>query len=393
MLNSSSGLKNAVNLNSLSHGIDNSPDSEVLNPLETFCDLSDAPDDRIELQDERVSTDASVADVNSPGIAPTPVRGVADAITDYPPIKYAPRPHTLEASPEVCCIRIKWKEGRSESPSTVKSAGRTLVENYERLSNGYLKFKVSYEDVDVPYKHSARNVDAASKYAKRVADSRKKDGKYRYYVVFTGGASSVSHSGGNTSILLAAGAISHEVGHLIGLGHTGRLEIIPKYKNKPGTDGKNGVELNFKYFTVDGSSDGSSLMSTFASNQLTAAQIYTKGWYQENQVAQHDRHGPANVYKLQTVNGAPEAGRLKAVKIPSDVEGGRSLFLSALRVKTDGKNSSTVPALTMHLANPGSLRILTFSDQPRTVLNNTFEVLEKDGNNFTVKISPAVPTP
>lgn len=344
-------------------------------------------------------TETTVVDEQCVGLQDDPVEEEFDSEELYsevatkaikpvptPDIEYAPQKPVKRGTRELAVVRIGWSSGFTNSIGSASKAGRTVANNYERLSGGVFKIVPKAYNLPVPWPNSYKNVKAATSRAK---------GRFKsdWYAILTGSATGVSHAGGNTAVLLSPGAITHEVGHLIGLGHANRFELDKKFKGKPGTTGTDGLELDLKYFKGNGSADGSSVMSTFGSSQLTAPQLYSLGWLAQNQVALHKADGPAKTYNLQLLTSAYQPGYVKSVLIPGPENEGRDIFLSAIRIKErgKGKDNGTRPALTLHLGNPGSMRVTTFGAKPLSFRGVTFEAKERDENNFVVEVRPFVP--
>lgn len=301
-------------------------------------------------------------------------------------IKYAPQKKVLKGHYNLAFIQIAWADGKG-GYSGFRKSGLAVKNNFERLSGGNVTFDVDFYKIKVPYNYSYKNVKAAANRVKNVVGN-----KYNRFAICTGGAAGISHAGGNTAILKACGAASHEIGHTLGFGHAGRMS--PKKKNQPGTTGTDGVELNLDLFRTESSKDGSSMMSTFPSQQLTAPQLYSKGWLGEKQVALHEKTDPTTTYRLQTLNSKEETGRVNAIYIPNARgEEGRAAFISAIPTKPTKKERkkgvTAGNALTFHLGDPSSIRVTTWGgNKEMLAFGLKIKTLKHEGNNYDLEISP-----
>lgn len=307
-----------------------------------------------------VNVDVKVKRGNSTVAAPK--KAVSAAPANSPvntTIKYAPVVEPVKGNFNLYAVALKWINNKGPSLSSVSSTGKSAANIYKNLSSGYVTFNVMPKVVAVNYTHTAKNIPAAEAEAKRKINAPAT--KRNIYAMVNNHAKSVSNAGGDTAHLL--GTLTrdwlHEIGHLrpFRLGHSGKYDEKGKLK------------------AYD---DGTSFMSRFSSNVLTASQLYFLGWLPEKKVAQFDATDPATDFNIQNLY-APNTGEcLKAVLMPRT---GRPLFLSMPQV--NGK-----AMFALHLATGGgSQRVKVFSTKAEYD-GLSFEKVAVNGGCSTVRISP-----
>jgi len=247
-------------------------------------------------------------------------------------IIYAPKNKTVKGVPTLCVIGIRWTSKdetkdrryrkRCENISGVRRMGKTIESFYKKNSRGKLNFKVSSFVERVPYNANNKSL----KKAERLVMSRHVG--FDYYAimsslnVLTGKKPSnagtmdgkkVAHLRGNN---MRTGC--HEMGHLLGLQHSGAY-----IKGK-----------------LDSYGDGYSVMSGIPASLLCAAQYYKMGWTPENEVA---LFRPNVIYTLKKVSQFDKESGLSAVLVETGTK--RNAWVSQLPGK--GKK------LVLHLATDG----------------------------------------
>jgi len=170
---------------------------------------------------------------------------------------FAPRRKPVKGVKTLAVLSIKWADQkRYASSGACRNMANQVRKFYLKNSRGMLQFKiVKTAVVRVPYKSARKNINKAEVYCRRRV-------KADIYCIINNGVRGYSNAGGNTAHLRGALARTgnHEVGHLLGLGHSGRYYRV---KNK---------------WKFENYGDRQSVMGKYASSLLTAPQYYHQGW-------------------------------------------------------------------------------------------------------------------
>lgn len=285
---------------------------------------------------------------------------------------YAPNRTAYSGEPRLCVIGLRWTSKdetkdrryrkRCENRAGVRRMGNTIQQFFKKNSRGKLEFKVSSFVERVPFNAANKNLKKAERMA------MKKHVGYDYYAIMSSlnvlagkkpsnagrmDGKLVAHLRGNN---MRTGC--HEVGHLLGLQHSGAY-----IKGK-----------------LDPYGDGYSVMSGIPSSLLCAAQYYKMGWLPENEVA---LFRPGTVYNLKRVSEFNKETGLTAVLVRTG--NARDAWVSRL----PGKGNSVV----LHLATDGGAgtqRVKIFGKKfyDKRFSNLKIEIIGKteDGNlNITIE--------
>jgi len=200
--------------------------------------------------------------------------------------------NALQGVKTLACVAIQWEGGGELSAAKCQSVADNVADFYNRNSRGVFKLKPLGFAVDVPLAKTSGNLRRAKAIAKQEV-------KADYYIipaffVKKGG----NHAGNKIAHVaqLTGWVIIHEVGHLLGLGHSGQYLY-----------NKNGVPYLKNY------GDADSPMGNNGSNFLNGPQYYKLGWLPKDEVAQYDPS--VRIYELKKVSNFKGDG-LTAVIIP-----------------------------------------------------------------------------
>jgi hypothetical protein len=270
---------------------------------------------------------------------PEPEIPIVEEIPDVDGYKYAKRQKPVQGSKKLCVIGLKWNNtNKSASSGECKSVGNVIKNFYLKNSNKLLNFQVSSHVVSVPYAGNKGNLNKAENYAKS---------KYKgfdYYAILSSlnaiQGSGNSNAGGNTAHLRgnSSRTASHEIGHLLGLGHSGAY--------------KNGGKLDYY-------GDGYSVMSSIPSGALTVPQYYKLGWFGPKDVAIYEEDKPEKTYTLRKVNNFDKNDGLAGVKVITGDT--RDAWVSIIK---PNNSKPDVLAMVLHLSSGGSSqRIKMFGNE------------------------------
>ncbi len=195
--------------------------------------------------------------------------------------KYAPRQKPLQGTPLLNCIGIKYQDmDRYTSASECSSIARQVSSFYRINSRGLLNMQTKGYMERVPFNGNRKNLNNAEAFS-----MRQHPGADYYAIV---GIFTVNHAGGKVAHL-SGGLIrtaQHEVGHLLGLGHTGAYSFD-----------KNGKS------SLDQYGDGQSVMGKYPSSTLTAPQYYAMGWLRQDEAAIWEEGKSYDLRRINDWNG------------------------------------------------------------------------------------------
>lgn len=272
---------------------------------------------------------------------------VTDSLGDEPPTapimarlsssNYAPVMPTVSGQYTLYCLVLKWLDNPGEDVNSAKRACEKAAQAWKRLSNGALTFNVVTKVVKTGLTHAKRSLNQAEQMAKKSVDAS----KLHIYAIFNNNLTSANHGNGDTAQLKASLVrnVLHEMGHCRPtlLGHSGKY-------------GENGV--------LDPYGDGTSFMSRYPTDKLTAAQLYLLGWLPQDKVALYTPTDITTAFKMQSLYGDDVAGTVKAVLIPRG-DDKRPLYLSMPQINGKAR-------FCLHLAQDrGTQRVAVFGNQAR----------------------------
>lgn len=282
--------------------------------------------------------------------------------------KYAPRQKVVQGTPILTCVGVTYSEEPNNAISASKCMGMAnqTRDFYKRNSRGLLNIVPKSGSITVQGKKTGAN------YQKAVAAAKAKFPNSDDWAVT--GNPGTSHAAGHVAYLKGPlyRDIQHEYGHLTGLGHAGRYELI---------NGK---------WVLKAYNDSLSVMGRFPSNYLTVPQYYSRGWLLENEAAMYVA---GQTYDLKQVAKFDQQTGLMVVIVPPEVwnpdtsapavtlaavepdddeelpevaalpDAGRKAYVSWAPVCPKGTAS---PCFTLHLAQgvgQGTQKVGTFTEE------------------------------
>jgi hypothetical protein len=306
------------------------------------CELIDEPEPEPEPKPKpKLPTIDEIAIEPEPKPEPEPKLPTIDEIAiepkPEPVINYAPEQKPVAGTKKLFVIGIKWNNSKKFAGiGDCNKVGKSISTFYERNSRGLLKFDVSTFTVSVKLNASNSNLNKAENMARNAHK-----GAHLYVIInllnTITGKKGNSNAGGNTAHLRGTDSrtASHEVGHLLGLGHAGAY--------LDNGDGK----LNYY-------GDGNSVMSAYPSSFLTPPQYYKLGWLNRPEVAIWT---PGSVYNLRKINEFDKQDTLAAVIVKTGQE--RDAWISR-----PSKCSKGDSCIILHLSSGGaSQRVKIFGDE------------------------------
>lgn len=199
--------------------------------------------------------------------------------------------HALQGERTIACVAIKWQEGTELSAAKCKNVAENVADYYRRNSRGVLQLKPLGYEVEVPYTRDAGNLGKAEAMVKRQI-------KADYYIIPALWKKGGNHASGKIAhiVQLTGWVTNHEVGHLLGMGHSG--QYVYDANGKP---------------HLENYGDADSVMGNNGSKYLNGPQYYKLGWLPDHEVAIYDPS--VAVYELKKVSDFRGQG-LSAVVIP-----------------------------------------------------------------------------
>jgi hypothetical protein len=281
---------------------------------------------------------------------------------------FAPVISPIAATKKLICVSLKWTDNTGADLDAVRNSGNDTATNFKRLSNNQFNFTSSAYSISVPFAHAQANVAPAVANAKKQLTTKGiiQDGSL-IYAMINNDAGTFSHSGGDTSNILntLTTTFYHEIG-----------------RTNPMALGSSGAFVNGVY---EDQADGTTFMSHFASNNLTASQLYYLGWLSQTQMGLCDPSTGTQEFTVYNLGGAIGTPNLMAVMMNDSVSA-KPLFVSRPTF-ADGSIS-----WALHIPssgnNKGSERIEVFG-KTATYQGLTFTEISSDTTTATIQISKA----
>lgn len=284
----------------------------------------------IEIPEEPNDEEGKGGEEDDPVVVPEPVPPTPPN-TPVPPqspitYKYAPYPKGNVGVKKLACVGISYKNPVNDyvTADVCKKAAERTADFYRKNSNGRLKL------VPEGY-HFKYDGEAWASFSKAELVAKEKFDA-DYYII-----PSIFRKGGNHAsnkiahvIQFTGWVIDHEVGHLIGLGHTGKYV----YNDKGG-------------FTLQHYGDEDSPMGNNGSQFLTPPQYYHLGWLGEKGTAMFE---VGKEYELTRITQKKVAGPLFGVLVPEE-QFQRPLALADVELPDD-PDDDDLDAVALKKAEP-----------------------------------------
>jgi hypothetical protein len=252
---------------------------------------------------------------------------------------FSERRKIVKGDLKLSVISMKWENQDYHSDkSRCLRIFKKVSSFYERNSRGLLKFtKRDCVVVPVPFKAQLSNLYKAEDYCKR---------KYPgadIYCIINNKLKKGSNAGNGTAHLRDGtfATANHEVGHLLGLGHSGRYEwerVKGKPKGKP---------------VLDNYGDPYSVMGRYPASLITAPQYYHNGWMFEKECVDYSIDSGPQTFELKRLGILDVTDKLTAVRIPNPDPKRRPAFVSFTTIAKRNK-----PLVSLHLTNGGGSQLI-----------------------------------
>lgn len=250
-------------------------------------------------------------------------------------IMSVPKQQKLFGFKTLAGIGIKYQDtARYVGEGSARSMANSISKFYERNSRGQFTLKDQGFLVKVPLNGNRKNLKKAEAIA---MNKHKGFDLYAICGIFTG-----PHAGGKVAHLKGslASTATHEVGHLLGLGHAATYKYT--------------VEKGKTKISLDYYGDKMSIMSAFPSNTLTSPQYYHLGWTRKDEVRiiyEKDMpKGKVVTVELKRLN--KDTGHDLVSTVIFARSNDRAAFLSYPTTKENN------PCIALHLSSGGSSQLV-----------------------------------
>ena len=255
----------------------------------------------MEQGNEPESPDEEVQPMTDESLTPLE-KEVLEDMGEQEKIAKLPRKKPVLGLKKLACVGISYTQPINDfvTAARCKDGAKNVAEFYQSMSRGKVKFDVAGYHMDYPG-DAWKTFEAAAQLAK-------KKFKADYYIVPSIFRKGGNHaSGGICWVIQMTGWVwKHELGHLLGLGHTGKYVYDKQGKPK-----------------LEPYNDKDSVMGNSGFAGLTAPQFYTKDWLRADEVQLAPALG--GTFELRKIMNLKGKGLATVVVVGRNA---RPLFLS-----------------------------------------------------------------
>lgn len=246
-----------------------------------------------------------------------------------------PKKRPVVGTRKLACVGISYNSPVNDYMTAARclKTAKNVSEFYSRNSRGRLKL--------VPAGYHMKYDGGAWQDFSKAEQVAKKQFDADYYIIPSLFRKGGNHSSGGIAhvVQLTGWVVSHEVGHLLGLGHTGKF--VYDRAGKP-------------HYNAYGDRDSVMGGGGTGSSYLTAPQYYGKDWLRDDEVALFDPK--TNVYEMKQISHLADSGLATVVVPPSSIRNGdgKHVFLAYA-------SSCDKPCVAAYLSNGVSSQKVGFT--------------------------------